>query len=55
MEKYFIWKNYPQKKVENAGNHSQMAVWYQLFSGEGIIMKFRQIALKEYLFSDSLT
>jgi hypothetical protein len=29
--------------------------YFQVFSGEGIIMKFRQIALKEYLFSDSLT
>ena len=29
--------------------------YFQVFSGEGIIMKFKQIALKEYLFSDRMT
>ena len=64
----FSWRNLfsgkiiPKRKLKMRGIIPKWPCnisYFQVFSGEGIIMKFRQIALKEYhgvsVFSDRLT
>ena len=52
----FSWRNLLSGKIIPKRKLKMCDIsYFQVFSGEGIIMKFKQIALKEYLFSDRMT